>query len=64
MVEALTSEGLPIAEAIRSAGVLQVDYDRWRTEYNGLLRTLGPLSCAARKPPKSTRHVHPRKIQK
>ncbi len=43
MVETLTSEGLPIADAVRSAGMLQVEYDRWRTEYNGLVRALGPL---------------------
>jgi hypothetical protein len=55
MVEALTAEGLPVAEAIRSAGVLRADYDRWRIEYDGLLRTLGPLTRAARKLPKRAR---------
>ena len=49
IIEALTEEGLPIGEAIRSAGVLQVDYDRWLAEYDGLLRTLGPLLCASPK---------------
>jgi hypothetical protein len=44
MVAALTAEGLPIAKAIRSAGLLRVDYDRWRIEYDGLMRTLGPLA--------------------
>jgi hypothetical protein len=52
MIEDLTADGRPIGEAIRSAGVLQVDYDRWLIEYNGLRRTLGPLLCASRMPPK------------
>src|SRR5271166_2807725 len=46
IIEALTAEGLPLGQAIRSAGVLQVDYDRWLPEYDGLLRTLSPLSGA------------------
>jgi hypothetical protein len=46
MIEALTADGMPVAEAVRSAGVLQADYDRWSIEYNGLGRTLGPLLCA------------------
>jgi putative transposase len=46
MIDALTAEGLPVAEAMRSAGVLEAEYDRWRLEYNGLRRTLGPLLCA------------------
>ena len=54
MVEALTAEGLSVAQAIRSAGVVRIDYDRWRIEYNGLLRTLGPLSCASPKLAKRT----------
>jgi hypothetical protein len=43
VVETLTSEGLPLADAIRSAGMLQLEYNRWRLEYNGLVRALGPL---------------------
>jgi hypothetical protein len=46
MIETLTAGGMPVAEAIRSAGVLQAEYDRWSVEYNGLGRTLGPLVCA------------------
>jgi len=46
IIEALTAEGLPLGQAIRSAGVLQVEYDRWLAEYDGLLRTLSPLSGA------------------
>ena len=49
MIEALAADGVPVAEAIRSAGMPQADYDRWRLEYNGLGRTLGPLSCATPK---------------
>ena len=44
-IDALTADGVPVAEAIRSAGVLPGEYDRWRIEYNGLGRTLGPLLC-------------------
>jgi hypothetical protein len=57
MIEALTREGLPVAEALRSVGVRQVEYDRWRIEYNGLGRTLGPLLCATPKLVKRTRRV-------
>jgi hypothetical protein len=57
MIEDLTADGRPIGEAIRSAGVLQVDYDRWLTEYNGLRRTLGPLLCAPRVPPTKRRRA-------
>jgi hypothetical protein len=49
IIAALTAEGLPIGEAMRSAGVLEVDYHRWLAEYNGLLRTLGPLPGASPK---------------
>ena len=55
MIEALTADGAPVAEALRSAGVLQAEYDRWRIEYNGLGRTLGPLVCARPKVVKPTR---------
>jgi len=48
MIEALTDDGLPLAEAIRSAGVQQAEFDRWTLEYNGLGRTLGPLLRAPR----------------
>ena len=46
IIEGLTGEGLPLAEALRSAGVREAEYERWRDEYNGLRRTLGPLLCA------------------
>jgi hypothetical protein len=64
MIEALAADGVPVAEAIRSAGVPQADYDRWCLEYNGLGRTLGPLLCATPKLLKTTRRpnrTHPGK---
>jgi hypothetical protein len=30
MIEGLTAEGLSVADALRSVGVRQVEYDRWR----------------------------------
>ena len=35
-VDALTSQGRPVAEAVRSIGVTEVTYYRWRQEYGGL----------------------------
>ena len=35
-VDVLTSQGMPIADAIRSIGVTEVTYYRWRSEYGGL----------------------------
>ena len=64
MIETMTTEGLPIAEALRSVGMREAEYDRWRVEYNGLGRTLGPLVCATPKLVKRTRRTasaHPRK---
>ena len=49
MIEALTAEGHPVAEALRLVEMRQVEYERWRVEYNGLGRTLGPLVRAAPK---------------
>ena len=60
MIDALTADGQPVAEAIRSAGVLQVEYDRWRIEYDGLVRTLGPL-CPPPRRVKRTRRAGPRR---
>src|SRR5271157_3736003 len=45
-IDALTADGQPIAGALRVAGVLPADYEEWRSEYAGLLRTLGPLASA------------------
>jgi len=35
-VDVLTAQGAPVAEAIRSIGVTEVTYYRWRQEYGGL----------------------------
>src|SRR6202521_625455 len=35
-VDVLTSQGTPIVDAIRSIGVTEVTYDRWRNEHGGL----------------------------
>ena len=35
-VDVLTSQGTSVAEAIRSFGVTEVTYYRWRKEYGGL----------------------------
>lgn len=51
-VEAFAADGQPMAVALRTAGVLPVEYDQWRMEYAGLLRTLGPLAAA---PPRLAR---------
>ncbi len=57
MIETLTTEGLPVAEALRSVGMREAEYDRWRVEYNGLGRTLGPLLCATPQVVKRTRRT-------
>ena len=56
-IETLTAEGLPVAEALRSVGMSAAEYDRWRDEYSGLRRTLGPLLAAAPKPLKRPRRA-------
>ena len=35
-VEVLTAQGRLVAEAVRSIGVTEVTYYRWRSEYGGL----------------------------
>src|SRR5262249_60788587 len=35
-VDVVTSQGTPLADAIRSIGVTEVTYYRWRNEYGGL----------------------------
>jgi len=35
-VEVLTAQGRPVAEAVRSIGVTEVTYYRWRSEYGGM----------------------------
>lgn len=35
-VDVLIAQGRPVAEAVRSIGVTEVTYYRWRNEYGGL----------------------------
>ncbi len=35
-VDVLTSQGQSVAEAVRSIGITEVTYYRWRREYGGL----------------------------
>ena len=35
-VDVLTSQGTPLSEAIRTIGVSEVTYHRWRNEFGGL----------------------------
>ena len=35
-VDVLVSQGQPVADAVRSIGVTEVTYYRWRQEYGGL----------------------------
>jgi len=35
-VDVFTAQGRPVAEAVRSIGVTEVTYYRWRSEYGGL----------------------------
>jgi hypothetical protein len=46
LIDALTADGQPIADALRVAEMLPADYEKWRGEYAGLLRTLAPLASA------------------
>ncbi len=49
-VEALRSRGHTCAEAVQSIGVSEVTYRRWRAEFGGLIRTLGPNHSPVEKP--------------
>ena len=40
-IEALRLRGKTCAEAVRSIGVSEATYRRWRAEFGGLIRTLG-----------------------
>ena len=35
-VDVLMAQGRPVADAVRSIGVTEVSYSRWRNEYGGL----------------------------
>ena len=41
-IEALRLRGKTCAEAVRTIGISEVTYRRWRAEFGGLIRTLGP----------------------
>ena len=64
IIEALTAKVFRSREALRSAGVREAEYERWRDEYNGLRRTLGPLLCATTKLVKRTRRTSPARSRK
>jgi putative transposase len=64
LIETLTAEGLSVAEALRSVGMREAEYDRWRDEYSGLRRTLGPLLSPAPKPLKRRRRVASASLRK
>jgi hypothetical protein len=57
MIETLTLEGLPVAEALHSVGMREAEYDSWKDEYSGLRRTLGPLLSPGPTPAKRTRRT-------
>jgi putative transposase len=48
-VDALTSLGRSVAEAVQSIGVTKVTYDKWLAQYGGLIRTLASSSEIASK---------------
>jgi hypothetical protein len=43
-IDALSEDGRPLEEAIRLGGLFPDEYERWRSEYAGVLRTLRPLA--------------------
>ena len=43
-IDLLTADGMGLPDALRVVGVLAAEYEQWRAEYAGLLRTLGPLA--------------------
>src|SRR3954466_8337118 len=60
-VDVLTSQGQSVAEAIRSIGVSEVTYYRWRQEFGGLKERSGEMSEGAGdgEPPVAARGVGP-----
>ena len=50
-VDVLTSQGRPVAEAVRTIGVTEVTYYRWRSEYGGLkgdqVKRLNAIHCCS-----------------
>jgi hypothetical protein len=51
------ADGRSITDALRIAGVLPAKYEKWRSEYAGLLRTLGPLAGTPPKVMKKSRQT-------
>jgi putative transposase len=51
-IDALAADGRPLADAVRLAGLLPDEHERWRSEYAGLMRTLGPLAGLRAKSPR------------
>ena len=58
-IDALTADGRPVGDALRVVGVLPAEYEKWRSEYDGLLRTLGPLASGPPKVMKKLRRPGP-----
>jgi hypothetical protein len=56
-IDALAADGCPISDALWLTGVLPAEYEKWRSEYAGLLRTLGPLASAPLKVMKKSPRV-------
>ena len=52
-VDVLTSQGESVAETIRSIGVSEVTYNRWRQEFGGLKGA--PLRAAVTSVPRRSR---------
>jgi hypothetical protein len=59
VIDRLMADGQPIADALRLAGVLPAEYEKWRCEYAGLLRTLGPLASGTPNVMKKSRRADP-----
>jgi hypothetical protein len=57
VIDALAADGRSITDALRIAGVLPAKYEKWRSEYAGLLRTLGPLAGTPPKVMKKSRQT-------
>jgi hypothetical protein len=59
LIDALTADGKPVTDALRVAQVLPAEYEKWRNEYAGLLRTLGPSTGARPKVMRKSRRKQP-----
>ena len=43
-IDILTSQGVSLAEALKTVGATKAAVDKWRLDYGGLIRTLGATS--------------------